>query len=125
MAADDLAGGDRRPATIAGLAHENGAIESAHGHLKKAIEDALLLRGSRDFDDLSAWRRFVDEIVRNVTNAKRIDQERAALSCRRGGPRTMKTFSSASLPRAALRCARCSTRFPPGGLGAVVRAGRP
>jgi len=66
----------------AGLAHENRSIESAHGHLKKAIEDALLLRGSRDFDDLSAWRRFVDEIVgrRNAANAKRIDQERAALN---------------------------------------------
>src|SRR5690348_10754118 len=30
-----------------GLAHENGSIESPHGHLKRAIEDALLLRGSR------------------------------------------------------------------------------
>jgi hypothetical protein len=30
-----------------GLAHENGAIESPHGHLKKAIEDELLLRGVR------------------------------------------------------------------------------
>src|SRR4051812_42337022 len=38
-----------------GLAHENGAIESAHGHLKKAIDDALLLRGSRDFANLAAW----------------------------------------------------------------------
>jgi hypothetical protein len=32
-----------------GVAHENGSIESSHGHLKKALEDALLLRGSRDF----------------------------------------------------------------------------
>ena len=65
----------------AGLAHENGAIESAHGHLKRAIDDALLLRASRDFDDLDAWRRFVDEIVgrRNAGKAKRIDQERAVL----------------------------------------------
>ena len=65
----------------AGVAHENGSIESAHGHLKRAIEDALLLRGARDFDDLAAWRRFVDEIVgrRNAGKAKRIDQERAAL----------------------------------------------
>ena len=63
----------------AGLAHENGAIESAHGHLKKAIEDALLLRGSRDFADLAAWRCCVDEVVgrRNARNAKRIDQERS------------------------------------------------
>ena len=64
-----------------GVAHENGSIESSHGHLKKALTDALLLRASRDFDDLPAWRRFVDEIVgrRNARNAKRIDQERTAL----------------------------------------------
>ena len=64
-----------------GLAHENGAIESAHGHLKKAIEDALLLRGSRDFEDLASYRRFVDEIVgrRNAHNRKRIEVERETL----------------------------------------------
>jgi transposase InsO family protein len=28
-----------------GVAHENGAIESAHGHLKKVLGDELLLRG--------------------------------------------------------------------------------
>ena len=66
----------------AGIAHENGSIEGPHGHLKRAIEDALLLRGSRDFDDLVAWRRFLDEIVgrRNAAKAKRIDQERLALN---------------------------------------------
>src|SRR6202453_5002973 len=64
-----------------GVSHENGAIESAHGHLKRALADALLLRASRDFDDLPAWRGFVDEIVGrgNARNAKRIDQERMAL----------------------------------------------
>jgi len=25
-----------------GVAHENGSIESSHGHLKKRLEDALL-----------------------------------------------------------------------------------
>jgi transposase InsO family protein len=64
-----------------GVAHENGSIESPHGHLKQAIEDALLLRGSRDFDDLQAYRRFVDEVVgrRNARNRKRLDLERSAL----------------------------------------------
>jgi hypothetical protein len=64
-----------------GVSHENGSIESAHGHLKRALGDALLLRASRDFDDLAAWRGFVDEIVGrgNARNAKRIDQERTAL----------------------------------------------
>ncbi len=64
-----------------GVAHENGAIESAHGHLKRAIADELLLRGSRDFADLVAYRRFVDEVVgrHNARNRKRIEIERAAL----------------------------------------------
>src|SRR3954465_11442174 len=64
-----------------GVAHENGSIESPHGHLKQAVEDALLLRGSRDFAALEAYRRFLDEIVgrRNARNAKRLDLERSAL----------------------------------------------
>jgi hypothetical protein len=59
-----------------------GAGESPHGHLKKALEDALLLRGSRGFDDLDAYRRFVDEIVgrQNANNRKQIELERASLS---------------------------------------------
>ena len=35
-----------------GVAHENGSVESAHGHLKRAIEQALLLRGCRDTTSL-------------------------------------------------------------------------
>jgi hypothetical protein len=66
----------------AGVAHENGSIESAHGHLKQALEDALLLRGSRDFADLDAYRAFVDGVVgrRNANLGKRIALERQALA---------------------------------------------
>ena len=64
-----------------GQAHENGAIESPHGHLKQALADALLLRGSREFDTLEAYRRFLDELVgrRNARNRKRLDLERPSL----------------------------------------------
>lgn len=64
-----------------GVAHENGGIESPHGHLKLAIRDALLLRGSRHFDDLAAYRGFIDELVsrRNARHRARIDVERAVL----------------------------------------------
>ena len=94
-----------------GVAHENGSIESPHGHLKRAIEDALLLRGSRDFDDLQAYRRFVDEVVgrRNARNRKRLDLDaRPCNRCRRGGRRITRRPSSPSLRRAdRLRpCAR-------------------
>jgi hypothetical protein len=64
-----------------GVAHENGAIESPHGHLKKAVKDALLMRGVNDFEDLTSYRRFIDEIVsrKNATNGKRIEAERPTL----------------------------------------------
>lgn len=65
-----------------GVAHENGSIESPHGHLKRAVEDALLLRGSRDFTDLAAYRRFIDEVVgqQNARRAKAVEVERGALT---------------------------------------------
>ena len=64
-----------------GVAHENGSVESAHGHLKKTIRDALLMRGSAAFDDLAAYRRFIDEVIaaKNRRAAARIDAERVHL----------------------------------------------
>ena len=64
-----------------GVAHENGSIESPHGHLKRVLEQALLLRGSSDFADLNGYRRFVDEEVgrANATRRKAIDIERVHL----------------------------------------------
>ena len=64
-----------------GVAHENGVIENAHGHFRKAVADALLIRGVVDFDDLASYRRFIDEIVsrKNAHYAKRIEAERPAL----------------------------------------------
>jgi hypothetical protein len=64
-----------------GVAHENGTIESSHGHTKKTIADALLLRGSRTFEDLAAYRRFIDEHFarHNARRSKAISIERATL----------------------------------------------
>jgi hypothetical protein len=54
-----------------GVAHENGSIESRHGHLKDRLDQALLLRGSRDFADLDAYRRFVAEVVAQANASRR------------------------------------------------------
>jgi hypothetical protein len=64
-----------------GVAHENGAIEGPHAHLKGALQQALLLRGSSDFADLDAYRRFVDEVVghANARRRKALEIERARL----------------------------------------------
>ncbi len=62
-----------------GLSHENGSVESSHRYLKEALEQALLLRGHRDFDDRAAYEAFVREAVmrRNRRNgaAFRIERE--------------------------------------------------
>ena len=64
-----------------GIAHENGSIESRHGHLKVRLEQALLLRGSRDFEDVEAWRRFVARVIarHNAQRREQVDLERAGL----------------------------------------------
>jgi transposase InsO family protein len=64
-----------------GLGHENGCVESPHGHLKRRIEQALLLRGSNDFPHIQDYQDFIDMVVQqhNQRNAKMIKMERAAL----------------------------------------------
>ena len=64
-----------------GLSHENGSVESSHRYLKEALEQALLLRGHRDFDDRTAYEAFVRETVmrRNRRNAAAFRVEREQL----------------------------------------------
>ncbi len=47
-----------------GVSHENGTIESSHRHLKSRIDQALMIRNSRDFDSVGAYRQFVREIIK-------------------------------------------------------------
>jgi len=62
-----------------GLSHENGSVESPNRYLKEALEQALLLRGHRDFDDRLAYEGFVREAVmrrnRRHAAAFRIERE--------------------------------------------------
>ena len=64
-----------------GEGHENGAIESPHGHLKNRIKQALLLRGSSDFPSEASYVQFLSEIVSGINsrNRDKIDQERQHL----------------------------------------------
>lgn len=64
-----------------GAGHENGSVESAHGHIKRRIEQALLLRGSHDFTSIDAYQAFLDGVVcqHNRRNAKALSVEREAL----------------------------------------------
>jgi len=64
-----------------GESHENGAIEARQATIKHFLEQALLLRGSREFDRLEDYRRFVAEVVErtNARLVKALAVERACL----------------------------------------------
>lgn len=65
----------------AGIAHENGDVEQSHHRFKQAVDQALRVRGSRDFVSRSAYEHFLQDLVykRNQTRSARFDVERARL----------------------------------------------
>jgi hypothetical protein len=68
-------------ANNAGEAHENGDVEQAHHRFKVAVDQALRVRGSRDFPDRAAYGHFLQGIVRqrNLTRERRWSEERQTL----------------------------------------------
>jgi Mu transposase, C-terminal domain len=70
------------PRTIeVGAKEQNGDVESANGALKRRLEQALLLRGSREFESALAYQAFIDEVVRkaNAHRRRRVEEDLAAM----------------------------------------------
>lgn len=49
---------------------QNGDVEASNGAIKRQLKQALLVRGSRDFESVEAWQRFIDDVQRK-SNARR------------------------------------------------------
>lgn len=64
-----------------GIAHENGAIETSHGHLKNRIKQALLLRGSHDFESIAQYQELINQATTklNDLHTDKIAQEKQYL----------------------------------------------
>jgi hypothetical protein len=64
-----------------GKSHQNGAVEKANDLLKSAIEQALVVRGSRDFASVEAYMSFVQGLVSrlNQVTERRLAEERPLL----------------------------------------------
>lgn len=62
--------------------HENGDVESSHGHFKDALDQALRLRGSRDFLAVDDYVVFVRQLAlrRNAPREKRFREELEVLA---------------------------------------------
>ncbi len=81
-----------------GEAHENGAVESHHRHLKTALDQALILRGDRDFASLAEYRTFVDQLVAR-RNRRREPAVQAELSALRPLPSRRSTDFTETVAR--------------------------
>lgn len=68
--------------TNARCANENGDVESANGHIKDRIDQALLLRGSRDFSSREEYMSFVEQIISraNANRRERFAEEQTCFS---------------------------------------------
>lgn len=64
-----------------GVAHENGAIESPHGHLKNRIKQSIYLRGSADFATVAEYQALIDEATSklNRLHPSKYEEEKRAL----------------------------------------------
>ena len=64
-----------------GRSHENGVVEQAHHRLKSALAQALVIRGSRDFETLEQYVAFVQAVVArlNRPSLTRLAEEREYL----------------------------------------------
>lgn len=67
--------------TTPATSHENGSIESPHGHIKRRIKQAFLLRGSYDFKSVADYQEWLEGVViaHNRRNAKAVQIERKHL----------------------------------------------
>lgn len=61
--------------------HENGDVEQSHNRLKKAVSQALMMRGSRDFKSRSEYEDFLRNLTQkqNLGRQKRFDEEKKLL----------------------------------------------
>ncbi len=68
-------------ANRAGCAHQNGDVEQSHFRFKQAVDQALRIRGHRDFGARSEYEHSLAELVRqrNLTRTQRFETDRAAL----------------------------------------------
>jgi hypothetical protein len=67
--------------TAIGAKEQNGDVEAANGAIKRRLEQALKLRGHRDFDSVVAWQAFIDAVLgkSNRGRSARVAEELAVM----------------------------------------------
>jgi len=68
--------------------NQNGDVESSNGGLKRAVEQHLLLRGSREFKSIAVYEAFLFDVMekRNVGRQQKLAEELAVMKPLRVAP---------------------------------------
>lgn len=74
------------PRTIAvGEKHQNGDVEASHGALKRRLDQHLIVRGSRDFETVPSYEKWVQNCIERA-NALREEKLREELALMKSLP---------------------------------------
>ncbi|MBA2684590.1 MAG: transposase family protein [Gemmatimonadaceae bacterium] len=109
--------------TGVGEKEQNGDVEARNGVLKRRLEQALLLRGSRDFESREAWELFVQTLQRkaNLARGVRVAEELAVM--RPLDVSKLPEFTELSVPVSewcTIRVKNCSYSVPSRLIGETV-----
>ncbi len=110
--------------TAIGAKEQNGDVEASNRAVKARLEQALLVRGHRNFESREAWQSFIHAALRkaNARRGARVEEELAA----------MRTLSATRLPEfieqtvrvnagSTIRVHHCSYSVPSRLIGEAVK----
>jgi len=114
------------PRTIAvKCPNQNGDVESAQGHLKRRLNQHLLLRRSRDFASVADYAEFVGKVCTGI-NALRTAKIAEEMACLRALPPTRFPQAHELIVRVScygtIRVKNCAYSVPARLIGALVQA---
>jgi hypothetical protein len=104
--------------------HENGDVESSNGGLKRALEQHLLLRGSRDFESIEAYETFLQQVMgkRNRGRQERLEEEMAVMKPLPTASLTICREEKVKVSRSSLiRVLRNTYSVPTGLIGHTIK----
>ena len=98
-----------------GKGNENGSVEKSHDLFKTAVNQALLIRGSREFVDLEAYKMFLEALVtkRNLERSNKLAEEYKLLNLLPSKPYIYTELKEASVNKFSLiRINNCNYSVP-------------
>jgi hypothetical protein len=80
--------------TNADSPHENGDVEQRHHRFKVAVDQALMLRGSRDFEDRHAYNIFLEKLFAQLNAGRQVRLAQELKRLRRLPQRRLESYKT-------------------------------